>query len=428
MARSRSTSAIAARSQPEPGCCPAALALLLWAAVAPARADEGVHGRFAVQDALEFARADSLGAQLGGQQSNNVLANLRITWEPVWARWSLTVHYLVTFQHGTDVLVARDEAGLLGKPPPAWLTLGNTFIDRGESQALQGLDRLAVGYSAPDFVIRLGRQALTWGSGVVFRPMDLFDPFAPNATDTEYKPGTDMLYTQFLFGDGSDLQLVAVPRPAQPDGAPSADASSFALHWHTLLLGHATTWMLARDYGDWVGAVGINGALRGATWNLEVVPTVERQGPTRFSALANISNAVTLWQRSATVFAEYFRNGFGIAGGQYDLASLPSDLTRRLARGQLFETRRDYLAAGLTVQASPLLNVSPQLIAGLDDGSCYALASATYSLSDNLDLIAGAQAPLGRSRTEFGGVLLAPGSRMVLAPPGTLYAQIRRYF
>ena len=426
MAASRSMNA-AARPRPEARRRRAVLALSLSLATL-AHADDALHGRLELQDDEQFARAASLDAALGARDWNDQLANLRLIWEPQWSRWSLSVHYLVTFEHGEEVPIAREEAALLGAPPPTWLTLGNRFIDRGETQATQGFDRLALGYTTPDFVLRLGRQALTWGSGLVFRPMDLFDPFSPNATDTEYKPGTDMLYAQWLLGKGSDLQAVIVPRGEQPNASPAADQSSFALHLRTPVLGYTTTWLLARDYGDWLAGIGINGALGGSTWNVELVPTFEARGATRLSALANVSDAVTLFERNATVFAEYFRNGFGVSGEPYDFASLPADLTARLARGQLFDTRRDYLAAGITLEVTPLFTVSPALIAGLDDGSCYLLLASSYSLSDNLSLVAGAQLPIGGARTEFGGLPLSPGSPTLLAPPGSIYLQLRRYF
>jgi len=427
MAASRSMSASAVRPRPEAR-RRAALALAL-SLTAAAHADDDIHGRFALQDAEEFARADSLDAALGARNWNTLVTNLRLTWEPEWSHWSLMAHYLVTFEHGEDVAIAREETALLGSPPPVtWITPGSHFIDRGQTEATQGLDRLALGYTTPELVMRIGRQALTWGSGLVFRPMDLFDPFAPNATDTEYKPGTDMLYAQWLLGKGSDLQAVVVPRGQESGATPTAEQSSFALHLRTPILGHTTTWLLSRDYGDWVAALGVNGALGGSTWNVELVPTFEARGATRVSALANISDALTLWQRNATVFAEYFRNGFGVAGQPYDLSSLPADLTQRLARGQLFNTRRDYLAAGVTLEVTPLVSVSPFLIAGVNDGSLYLMASATCSLSDNLSLIGGAQLPLGNAGTEFGGLPLTPSSQTLLAPPGSLYLQLRWYF
>ncbi|MGA7710899.1 MAG: hypothetical protein WCA81_03280 [Rhizomicrobium sp.] len=416
----------ARRLRPERAARLAALALFFPCA---AYADtDAIHGRIELQNAGSFARGNSIDAALGAENRNDLFGNLRLTWEPSWERWSFSLHYVLAAENGDSVRLARAETGLLPAAPSTWFNLTNTFVNHAQLVGSQSIDRLSVAYTAPDFVVRIGRQALSWGSGLVFRPMDLFDPFSPSATDTEYKPGTDMIYTQWLFEDGSDLQFIVVPRPARQGAEPSSDASSVALHLHTSLFGHETTWLLARDHGDWVGAVGINGALGEATWNIELVPTFLDAGPTRLSALANISDAITLFDRNATVFAEYFHNGLGVGGKNYDLASLPPDLTDRLGRGQLFDTRRDYLAAGLTLEVNPLLNVSPTLIADLNDASVFALLAGTYSLSDNLNLVAGVQAPIGPARTEFGGLPLAAGSHEFLAPSSQLYLQLRRYF
>lgn len=404
-------------------------AIALAGRLVPAFADTGsIHGRLEFQDAGLFTRGDSIDAAIRAENRNDAAGNLRLTWEPAWDRWTFSLHYLVAGEYGPSVSLARSEARLLPTPPPTWFNLTDTFENRGQATAFQSIDRLAIGYAAPDFVIRIGRQALTWGSGLIFRPMDLFDPFSPTATDTEYKPGTDMAYTQFLFDDGSDLQVIAVPRPARKGAMPTSDASSFAIHYHATVLGHQTTLLLARDHGDWVGGVGVNGALGGATWNLELVPTFLDDGPARISALANISDAVTLFDRNTTVFAEYFHNGFGASGGPHNLASLPRDLVDRLGRGQVFNSRQDYLATGMTVEVTPLLSVGPTLIAGLNDASAYTLASATYSLSDNLTVVAGAQVPIGPSNTEFGGMPLTAGGTTFLSVPAQIYVQVRQYF
>ena len=77
---------------------------------------------------------------------------------------------------------------------------------------------------------------------------------------------------------------------------------------------------------------------------------------------------------------------------------------------------------------TPLLTTTGTAIAGLDDGSAYLLAAATYSLSDNLTLIGGAQVAVGRRGTEFGGLPLTAAGGPLLAPPAQLYLQLRRYF
>ena len=405
------------------------LALAIPLAAGPAYAqDFSVHGRLALQDVASFARDNSLDAALGAQERNDLRADFRAKWEPAWDNWSAAIHYVATVQSGDSIELARQLSGLLPRPALTWLDLSDRFIDDDVTIGVQRVDRLSLAYTTPDFVFRIGRQALTWGSGLVFRPMDLFNPFSPDATDTEYKPGTDMAYAQLLFDDGSDLQIIAAPRGDQEGDEPSANESSMALHLQKEMLGHQTTWLLARDHGDWVAALGVNGALGESTWNIEVVPTFLNDGGTRTSVIANISNAATLFDRNATFFVEYFHNGFGVDESEFSLATLPSELVDRLSRGQVFNRRKNFLAGGLSLEVDPLFTLSPSLIVSLDDGSAYAILSGAYSLGDNLNLIAGVQAPIGPPNTEFGGMPLTPGAGPYLHSPAQAYFQLRSYF
>jgi len=390
--------------------------------------DAGIHGRLELADDVNFARPGSLAEEYASSEWNEAFANLRIAWEPSFDRFNFSIHELVSIEEGAGLAVTRATEALLPPPPSTLFNLGSTLADHDDLEVTQRIDRLMIGYTSPELVVRLGRQALTWGSGLVFRPMDLFDPFAPNATDTDYKPGTDMAYAQYLFQGGGDLAVVAVPgRPRQGE-EPTADASAFAMRLQASILGHDTEWLIGRDHGDLVAGFGVNGRLGGATWNLELVPTAVEHGRTALSAVANVSDARTLMGRNTTLFAEYFLNGFGVRSSDATFASLPPYLLDRLARGELFDMRRNYLAAGATIEASPLFNLSPTVIADLDDGSLYILLATTYSLHDNLMLVGGAQAPIGHRSTEFGGLPLAAGQAPTLAPPGLLYVQLRRYF
>ncbi len=391
----------------------------------------GLHGRVELGDQAAFEDTRSISAAVGEQSRNDIVGDLRLIWEPRSGSWDFAFAYELTADAGgTPALtVRRDALGIFPPPPPAtWWNLSNNFLDGEHLSATQRIDRLSVGYSSANLVLRAGRQALTWGSGLVFHPMDLFDPFAPSAVDTEYKPGTDMIYGQWLFADGADLQFVAVPRPQKKGGEPTSNASSYALHFHTAIGPLQTTWLVARDHRDWVAAVGVNGPLGGATWNAEVVPTFVHDGPVLTSALVNISDATTLLDRDATLFAEYYRNGFGLSARHYAVDALPSPLVDRLLRGQVFNTGRDYLAAGATLQWTPLLQISPTLIANLDDGSVYAIAQATYSLQQDLNLVAGVQTPFGPSRSEFGGIPLTGASPPLFEQPSVIYVQLRQYY
>jgi len=60
------------------------------------------------------------------------------------------------------------------------------------------LDRLTIDITSDNAVARFGRQAVSWGNGLIYTPMDFFNPFDPAAVDKEYKTGDDMLYGQYL--------------------------------------------------------------------------------------------------------------------------------------------------------------------------------------------------------------------------------------
>jgi hypothetical protein len=403
------------------------LPIILYGALAASADAEPVHGRLELQDFGTFAGTNTLDGILAGAKRNDVFGNLRFTWTPKWDNVRFEAHYVLRGQFGDSVPLTR--FAILGPLPPAtWFNLTETFENRGQLLAQQTIDRLSISYATESFVFRVGRQAITWGSGLVFRPMDLFDPFAPSATDTEFKPGADMVYAQYLFGDGSDLQAIAVPRPGVLGAQPSSNASSYAALYRRAFGAIQTSWLLARDHGDWTAAAEATGPLGGSTWTVELVPVFLRESGTRVSALANISDATTIFDRNATVFAEYFHNGFGQTGGTLTLATLPPDLLNRLARGQVFTLRQNYLAAGLTLEWTPLLSISPTLISDLDDGSVYALVAANYSLSDDVVLIGGAQIPLGARNTEYGGLRIAPAASTRFGPPPQLYIQLRHYF
>lgn len=399
--------------------------------VSPAYAQEAtaIHGRVELTDRAIFFQDSSFADMLGEQAANDVLGDLRLTYAPRWGAWDFNLHYVATADNGGAVRLARAEAAYFDDPPAATLfDLSDVINDSGKTLVTHRIDRLSLGYSTDKLVLRVGHQALTWGSGIVFHPMDLIDPFSPDAIDTEYKPGVDLGYLQWLFDDGSDLQVIAVPRAYSQGDAPEWDASTLAVHYHQAIGEIGATWLLARDHGDWTAGLGLSGPLGGAVWNTELVPTFEADGKTRVSGLVNITNAMTLLKRNATVFAEYFHNGFGADNASTAYDTLPADLADRLARGQVFNVSQDYLAGGISLEWTPLLTLSPSLIFNLNDGSAYATAEATWSLSDNTNMIFGAQMPTGPHGSEYDGLPLSGNGPPYIAPPTTLYVQLRHYF
>jgi hypothetical protein len=402
-----------------------ATALLL---AAPTLAQD-LRGRLEVTGLGSTNTNTSLDNSLGHQTFFDGYGNARVMWEPSFSDFDFTFHYKLSAHAGQGVDLANKMAALSPAPPPATLfDLKGTLVSNPDLLVTHEIDRLALGYSSDNFVVRVGRQALTWGPGMVFHPLDLVDPFAPNTVDTEYKPGVDMVYGQYLFDNGSTLDAIAVPRAPNYGASPTWDDSTFALKYAGSFGDIGTTLTLARDRGDIVTGFGLSGPVGDATWNAELIPVFEKGGTVRISALANISAGVMIADHNATVFAEYFHNGFGVTGSGTPLSALPTDLTDRITRGQLFTTSQDYVALGGTYEANPLLTVSPSIIVDLNDFSVDLAAQANWSLGDNTNLIFGANIPLGASGTEFGGRPLTPGSTTYAAPSKTAYVQLRQYF
>jgi hypothetical protein len=402
-----------------------------------AHAQSGFKGEFDLQGGATRNSADSIDAALDWRSHRDQDVWLRLMWTGELVEgWNLDAAYLAETRHGGGVALARERnrqyASLYVDPDrTALLRLDHTLTDDGERYASQRLDRLAVTYSSPDLVLRLGRQALTWGGGLVFHPMDLFNPFPPNATYTSYKPGADMLYGQWLFDSGADVQAVIAPRRNPETGHVAANQSSAGVKWRGFVGAErqfGADVMLAQDYRAQVLGVALNGPLHGATWTAEVIPTHERDGRTSTSLLANLQYAWSWGERNVNGYAEYFRNGFGMPGDDHTLVDLPVALSQRLARGELFTVSRNYLALGVDLQWTPLLLLKQSLLINLDDGSAMLLGQAQYSLSQDTAITAGYQWAAGSRGTEYGGLETAPGSGVFAVPGNQLYARFTWYF
>jgi len=383
----------------------------------------------------QYAKADddSVEAALGDTDIRSSALSARLIANYSDKNLQLVAHYLLNGQWGNAVKLQNQLKQLfpqliIDAQKTQWFRLQSTLTSTDTTLLTHSLDRFYVGHSSEHLVVKLGRQALSWGSGMVFHPMDLFDPFAPNAIDTSYKPGIDMSYAQWLFDDGSDLAGLIVPRRDPESGRLQNQQSSAAIKWHIFAQTLQSDLMLAHDYGDTVAAMAINGPWKNALWRFEWVPIFLETGGQRDSAIINLENAWTWWGRNFSGYVEYFRNGFGIGGKDYTLQDLSPDLVKRLARGQVFNTGRDYLAGGLRITWTPLLQIDPLLIYNVNDHSVLLFVHGDYSLSQNLSLDLGINVGLGPHGTEFGGIETATGSDTYYKPLNRIYARIAYYF
>ena len=275
------------------------------------------------------------------------------------------------------------------------------------------LDRLAVEYRQGHWGVTAGRQAVSWGGGLTFQPFDLFNPFAPTTVDQDFKPGDDLLLVERLFPDGSEFQMLGVARRSGSEVM--RDASSFAAKYRGFLGTGEYELMAARHYADDIYGVGLRIPAGGALVRADVVaardPTsLEPGSPWTFSGVLNADYSFAVSERLVYVFAEYYRNGFGVSELPGSLIDLPAPLVNRIARGEMFNVMRDYASLGANIRWSILLAQNVAWIRNLNDGSGVVTASLSYDEGDHARWQLGVIKPVGGAGEEYGTIDAGAGT------------------
>ncbi len=222
----------------------------------------------------------SLFRDLVGSSTLDVSGDLRINFKANADRWSVETAYQLLALHGDSVELGRSLPGgadifFPGLPTDERRLADMTDVihDSRKTVLLHRLDRLTFGYTSEKAVVRLGRQALSWGNGLFYAPMDLVNPFDPAAVDTEYKSGDDMLYLQYLLDNGHDLQGAYVARRNPFGGDVESGQATAAMKYHGVAEDSEYDLLLARNYGDTVLGIGANKSLGGAILRGDIIFT-----------------------------------------------------------------------------------------------------------------------------------------------------------
>ncbi len=278
-------------------------------------------------------------------------------------------------------------------------------LDSGPNhQFVQRFDRLAVRYRRGPWRVTAGRQAVSWGNGLVFQPLDLFNPFAPTTVDQDYKTGDDIVLLERALRAGGSVQALAVLR-RDDHGDLSADADSFGAKWHRFAGRGELELLAARHYQDNVFAAALRFPVGGALVRTDLVTTrLHTDGDWVFSAVINADYSLLAGGRNVYLFGEYFHNGYGVRQLPRSPLDYPEPLALRLARGEVFNLMRDYLAVGGSIEWHPLWSQSATLIGNLHDGSTLLQTQVGHDPGDHQRLELGVVVPLGSAGDEFGGV------------------------
>ena len=376
---------------------------------------------------------DSAYRNLFGELASDAYADLRLKFSGSRERIGFQADYQVIGQWGDSLDLPVDSNGLLLVPPSLpnddqrWWNLTDTISENSSRGLVQRLDRLNVSYLGDATVLRFGRQAVSWGNGLIFNPVDFFNPFNPAAVDTEYKLGEDMFYGQYLLDSGSDWQGVFVQRRDE-QGRATSEQRTTALKFHGFGLETEYDLLLAENLNEFIAGVGGVTNLGEAVLRGDITLTDARDGWVT-SAVANWSWSWVLAGYNATVVLEYYYNGFGLAEDDYTPEKIlaDQDLAERLQRGELYTIGRQHMAGSLMIELAPLLNVTTNLFANLEDGSTLAQVVLQWDLAQDWQLLGAATATLGSKGTEYGGIETGIDDLSLAVGP-SLLVQLAWYF
>jgi len=364
--------------------------------------------------------------------------DLRLKFDWRTDKVSLVTDYQLIAQHGDSIVLANSLPGLviITNPVPnddiRLFDLTHVISQDNNSILAHRLDRLYVDVTGQNAVARIGRQAVSWGNGLIYTAMDFFNPFDPAAVDKEYKTGDDMLYGQYLRQNGDDLQAVWVVR-RNTNGDVSSDVDSVAAKYHGFIGNNEYDLLLAEHYDDNIfglgGIVNVGGAVWRGDITLTHVDNIQAKTENVTSLVTSLSYSWVSWGHNVSGIAEYFYNGFGQSNGDYSPAALANnpELVERFTRGELFTLGRHYIALSAMIEMTPLWILTPNVFTNASDNSLLAQLVTTYDIKQDWQILAALSLPIGASGTEFGGIDSGVTGKQ-LSTDLNLFAQLAWYF
>ena len=359
--------------------------------------------------------------------------DLRLKFDWRKDRASLVADYQLIAQYGDSFTLANNLPGsvIITDPVPSddrrLFDLTRVISDGNNSAISHRLDRLYAEYAGSKAVTRFGRQAISWGNGLVYTPMDFINPFDPSAIDKEYKTGDDMLYGQYLQHSGDDVQAVWVFR-RDLNGDVTNDVDTIAAKYHGFAGSREYDLLLAQHYEDNIFGIGALTDIGGAIWRGDITLT-DTKTDNVTSLVTSLSYSWIGWDHNFSGVLEYFYNGFGQANGDYSPAAFANnpDLVARIIRGELFTLGRHYVVASAMIEMTPLWMLTPNVFINASDGSFLAQLVSSYDLRQDWQLLVAISVPVGATGTEYGGIDSAVAGKQ-LSTEFNLFAQLAWYF
>lgn len=234
--------------------------------------------------------------------------------------------------------------------------------------------------------ITLGRQRISWGSGRIWNPTDLFNPINPANFAKIEKDGADAVSLTWNAGNFTDINLVFNARE-------KINKSNSGMRFRTNYNEFDLSTVIGRFDEHYIIGLDFAGNLLTAGVRGEGIYSVDKDNSENnfIKYILGID-----YQFTTEIYAllEYHFNGEGKTNkNNYEFM--------RLVTGEILNLNRNYLYAGITYQFNPLLMLMISNVTNLNDKSGYIGVTGNYSVTENFYLNLGIQTTYGQMLTEY---------------------------
>ncbi|MSP55495.1 MAG: hypothetical protein EXR69_07830 [Myxococcales bacterium] len=311
-----------------------------------------------------------------------------------------------------DTIFASDIGELLTlancayAPEPLYATVADAL----------SVERLHVDFNLKSVDLKVGRQAIRWGSGLAFHPTDLYaevlvtepwrEPSGINAVKAAVPLGGSDVTAVVAIGD--DLSTLYTVAQGRGNTVPLADVPLSAALRGTVRLGGVDVALIGQARsdqrwfagGDLRGTLGVGYWAEGG-WHGEV-HTDRLDSDGYVEVLAGVDYSFPLLSMFY-IAAEYRYDGSGSAPDEYDYTSrlsgqLPFDCAMLSGVGES-ATRitlgRHYIDGALRLGLTEEFSVQAAVLANLQDGTGYLIPSLGWTATDRIVINLGGQVPVG---------------------------------
>ena len=290
----------------------------------------------------------------------------------------------------------KDYRAFANMQPQPWLTMQRT-VSRDATNAYNiGAYRAWVGAEDERGVVRAGRQRIAWGTGKIWNPTDVLNPYNPATVERDERRGVDAFYARAGAGALGQAEFVWAGQDRWVDQQLLARVRENFGGWDASLLGGKVAGSTASVMagGDFAGTL-LDGTLHGE-W---AAFRPQYRTPYWKAGLGwdyTVDSETKLrWLKDAAFVFEYFHAGNGSAApANYNFAPVLA--------GTEVSVARNYFGATFSDDLHPLVKAEMYVLVNADDGSTYFSPSLTWNALNNAYLTAMLQRFGGTRQTEYG--------------------------